>query len=101
MESIMGRGKPVVLAALGNPYLLRNFPSAAAYFVTFSTVAPSETATARALWGEIGFHGHMPVSIPSFAKIGDGIQLEAARSSIPGGISPSGGGRGESPRYTK
>jgi len=34
--------KPVALLALGNPYLLRNFPDVAAYMTTYSTVPPSE-----------------------------------------------------------
>jgi hypothetical protein len=31
----------------------------------------------KALFGEIPVTGHTPVSIPGFAKLGDGIQLTA------------------------
>jgi beta-N-acetylhexosaminidase len=72
--------KPVILIALGNPYLLKAFPNVAAYLATFSPVPVSEAAVVRALFGEIPITGHMPVTIPGFAKIGDGIQLGAARS---------------------
>ena len=66
---------PVVLVSFGNPYLLRSFPKVAAYMAMFSTVPISETSAVKALFGEIGITGHMPVSIPGFAKAGDGIQI--------------------------
>ena len=80
METLAGSGKPLVLLALGNPYLLRSFPAVSAYLATFSSVAPSETAVVKALWGEIEIRGHLPVSIPGLAARGDGIQLKAARA---------------------
>jgi len=85
LESVMATGKPVALVALGNPYLLRNFPNAAAYLVTFSSVPPSEIAAAKALWGEIDISGHLPVSIPGEAKFGEGIQLPAVHPVTSGG----------------
>ena len=68
---------PVALISLGNPYLLRNFPAVAAYAATFSTTATSELAAAKAILGEIPIGGKMPVSIPGFAKIGDGLTVPA------------------------
>jgi beta-N-acetylhexosaminidase len=79
MEAIEATHKPVTLVALGNPYLLRNFPDVAAYIATFSNVPPSETAAVKALFGEMAIRGHMPVSIPGLANYGDGIQLPATR----------------------
>jgi beta-N-acetylhexosaminidase len=79
VEALTTTGKPVILIALGNPYLLRNFPNVSAYLATFSTVPPSETAAVKALWGEIPIRGHLPVSIPGLAKSGDGISLGATR----------------------
>ena len=79
METLAGSGKPVTLIALGNPYLLRNFPDVAAYLATFSTVPPSEAAAVKALWGEIAIHGRLPVTIPGQAALGEGIQLAATR----------------------
>jgi beta-N-acetylhexosaminidase len=81
LEMLGATGKPVALIALGNPYLLRNFPTVAAYLATFSTVPPSETAAVKALWGEIAITGHLPVTIPGEAKYGEGIQVRATRSS--------------------
>jgi beta-N-acetylhexosaminidase len=79
IEAIEAAGKPVVMVALGSPYLLRNFPNVTAYLATFSSVPPSETAAVKALWGEIPIRGHLPVSIPGFAKVGEGIQVSSIR----------------------
>jgi beta-N-acetylhexosaminidase len=80
MEAVAATGKPVALAALGNPYLLRSFPQVAAYLATFSTVPPSEISAVRAVFGEINIRGHLPVSIPGIANYKDGIQVQATRA---------------------
>jgi beta-N-acetylhexosaminidase len=77
VEAIAARGSNVALIALGSPYFLRNFPNLSAYIATFSTVAPSEIAAVRALFGEIALRGRTPVTIPGMAKYGDGLQLAA------------------------
>ena len=76
IQSLIATKKPVVLIALGNPYLLRNFPDVAAYLAMYSTVPPSEIAAAKALFGAIPINGKLPVSIPGLAKLGDGISME-------------------------
>ena len=75
IDTLVGWGKPVALIAMGNPYLLRNFPNVTAYLATYSTVAPSEAAAVRAIFGEIPIRGHLPVTIPGLAALGDGIQV--------------------------
>jgi beta-N-acetylhexosaminidase len=77
LDALTATGKPVALVALGNPYLVRGFPKAAAFLLTFSTVPPSEIAAVRALFGEVPVRGRAPVTIPGVAKIGDGIDLGA------------------------
>jgi len=79
VETLIASGQPVALVALGNPYLLRNFPGVTAYLATFSNVPPSEIAAVQALFGEIGIRGHLPVTIPGLANYGEGIQVPAAR----------------------
>jgi beta-N-acetylhexosaminidase len=74
-RNLIATKKPVVFLALGNPYLLRNFPEVAAYVALYSTVPPSEIAAAKALFGEIPIEGRLPVSIPGLAKLGAGIQV--------------------------
>jgi beta-N-acetylhexosaminidase len=75
LDALFATGKPVALIALGNPYLVRSFPRAAAFLLTFSTVPPSEAAAVTALFGESPIRGHTPVTIPGVAKIGEGIAL--------------------------
>lgn len=81
VEKLIASEKPVVFIALGNPYLLRAFPKVAAYLATFSTTQPSEAAAVRAVVGETGISGKLPVTIPGFAQIGDGLRTEAKTAS--------------------
>jgi beta-N-acetylhexosaminidase len=68
---------PVAIVAMGNPYLLSAFPKTAAYLATFSSTPPSESSAVKALFGEIPVTGHLPVTIPGYAKYGEGIQQPA------------------------
>jgi len=75
---------PVTLVALGNPYLVRGFPNVSAYLTTYSPTPTSETALAKAIFGEIAITGHLPVTIPGVAKLGDGIQVPMASPVVRG-----------------
>ncbi len=79
IEDLIAKKKPVMLIALGNPYLLRTFPGVSAYMTTYSTVPVAETAAVKALFGEIAIGGKLPVTIPGFAQYGDGIMLPASK----------------------
>jgi beta-N-acetylhexosaminidase len=68
---------PVVLVSLGSPYVIAAFPKSAAYLATLSPTVPSEVSAAKALFGEIAIQGHIPVTIPGFAALNDGIQIPA------------------------
>jgi beta-N-acetylhexosaminidase len=68
--------KTVVLA-MGNPYLAQDFPAVQNYICTFSNEAVSEVSAGKALFGEIAFRGHLPVSIPTIAQRGAGIERSA------------------------
>jgi beta-N-acetylhexosaminidase len=63
---------------MGSPYPILKFPGIHSYLCTFSPVATSERAVARALFGEIGIHGKLPVTLPEIAKRGDGIDMNVA-----------------------
>jgi beta-N-acetylhexosaminidase len=84
LNSLIAGKAPVLLAALGNPYLVRSFPNVAAYLTTYSPTPTSETALAKALFGEIAITGHLPVTIPGVAKYGDGVQVPVASAVIKG-----------------
>lgn len=77
LDNLVATKKPVMLVALGNPYLLRTFPGVTAYATTYSSVPVSEVAAVKALFGEIAVGGKLPVSIPGLAKHGEGIELAA------------------------
>jgi beta-N-acetylhexosaminidase len=84
LNALIAGKVPVLLAALGNPYLVRSFPNVAAYLTTYSPTPTSETALAKALFGEIAITGHLPVTIPGVAKYGDGIQVPVATAVVKG-----------------
>ncbi|MBI2684926.1 MAG: hypothetical protein HYX27_01320 [Acidobacteria bacterium] len=57
LEKLMGAGKRVILAAMGNPFLVRSYPDAALALTTYSTVPVSETALVKVLLGEMPANG--------------------------------------------
>ncbi len=70
-------GDKTVVVALGSPYAILNFPGIKSYVCTYSWVTTSERAAAKALVGEIGISGKLPVTLPGVAKRGDGMVVGA------------------------
>jgi beta-N-acetylhexosaminidase len=83
LNGLLAGKVPVMLVALGNPYLVRAFPNVSAYLTTYSPTPTSEAALAKALFGETAITGRLPISIPGIAKYGDGIQVPAANTAVP------------------
>jgi len=77
-----------VVLAMGNPYVVRDFPAIQNYVCAFSNATVSETAAVKALFGEIPIGGHLPITIPGIASRGEGMERPARRASI----QPSSGG---------
>ena len=75
VKKLAASRKPLVWVAFGNPYILRLAPEAGTYLCTFSYSDVSQIAAAKALAGEIGITGKMPVSIPTYSKVGDGLRV--------------------------
>jgi len=71
----------LVMVAFGNPYLIRQVPSAASYLATFGVGDALESAAAQAITGRSPIGGVSPVSLPGFFSRGDGIRRPAAASS--------------------
>ena len=65
------------VVAMGNPYLVSDFPKIETYMCTFSNATVSEIAAVKALFGEIPIRGHLPVTIPSVAQRGAGLERPA------------------------
>jgi len=70
----LARKDKVVAVALGNPYLIRQFPSVQTYLVTYGVSDALERAAAAAVLGRASITGTTPVSLPGFFKRGDGIR---------------------------
>ena len=70
-----------VVAAMGSPYIISQFPETQTYLCTFSNVKVSEVSAVKAMFGEIPITGHLPVSIPSIAQRGAGLTTPAQRFS--------------------
>ncbi len=89
LTAILDRAAPrTVVLAMGNPYVLQDFPAIQNYVCAFSNATVSETATVKAIFGEIPVAGHLPVTIPQIASRGEGIE----RPALPLSLSPSSGG---------
>jgi beta-N-acetylhexosaminidase len=56
-----------VVVALGNPYLIAQYPAIQNYVCTFSNAPVSEVSAVKFLFGEIPARGHLPVTIPGVA----------------------------------
>jgi beta-N-acetylhexosaminidase len=80
LQSIL-QAKPAqtTVVSLGSPYMLEDFPAIQNYVCSYSNVPPAEAAVVKALFGEIPFHGRLPVTIPGQAQRGAG--MDAAQPS--------------------
>lgn len=72
VNELIANGKPTVIAAFGNPYLIGAFPNAKTWVSEFSTNSLAQRAVANALLGKTAMTGRIPVSVPGAAKRGDG-----------------------------
>ena len=73
-------GRPHIVVAFGNPYLLTEFPDVGTYLTAWSGVPVSERAVVDAILGRIEVTGRTPTRIGDF-RIGDGIQIPARNGS--------------------
>jgi beta-N-acetylhexosaminidase len=80
VQELAGGRAPLAVVSLGNPYLLTAFPAAPAYLLGWGGAPISQTAAARALAGIAPITGLLPVSLPPYHEIGDGLQRAATRA---------------------
>lgn len=74
---VEGAPDRTAVLAMGSPYTILDYPGIRTYACAFSSVATSERAMVRALFGEIPITGKLPVTLPSVAQRGEGIDLPA------------------------
>jgi beta-N-acetylhexosaminidase len=70
----LARKEKVIAVALGNPYLIRQFPNVSTYVVTYGVGDALERAAAAVVLGKARATGTTPVSLPGFFNRGDGIR---------------------------
>ncbi len=69
----VGPERPMMVISFGNPYLLTSLPESPGYLIAWGSHAVSQNAAVRALFGQAAISGRLPVSIPPFHGIGDGL----------------------------
>jgi beta-N-acetylhexosaminidase len=77
VDQMLATGKPTVVMAFGSPYLIERFPNAKNWVAEFSSNDVSQRAAVRALFGQVAMQGHIPVTVPSTSKRGDGLSVPA------------------------
>lgn len=69
-----------VVISFGDPYLLRQIPSARTYLLAWSETDASQRAAAAALTGRIPITGVLPIDLPPHYPVGHGLMVP----SLPG-----------------
>jgi len=83
VEQLATSGRPLVVVAGGNPYVLRQFPSVSSYLVTYGRGDALEEAAALALAGRAPIGGRAPVTLPGYFRAGDGLSRAATGAAGP------------------
>jgi beta-N-acetylhexosaminidase len=64
VQALLATGKPVVVAAMRNPYDVASFPTAATVLDTYGYTGDQIESLVRVMFGEVNPTGLLPVSIP-------------------------------------
>ena len=79
LRDLMHKTDRIVLASLGTPYLIQDFPAILVYLCAYKSNSVMQNALVNALLGRAIISGELPVTIPGVAKIGDGIRVEKTK----------------------
>jgi beta-N-acetylhexosaminidase len=71
--------RPFVTVFFGNPYVPMFMPDLPAVMLTYDFYDLAEASAVKALAGEIPIGGRLPIELPGYAKVGDGIDRPASR----------------------
>jgi beta-N-acetylhexosaminidase len=74
--------RPVIVVAMGLPYLVERVPEAKAVMAVYSYRSSATEAAVASIFGEQGTPGKLPVSLTRY-PFGHGLQLQAERDSTP------------------
>jgi beta-glucosidase-like glycosyl hydrolase len=73
VESLSAAGAKLIGVSFGDPYLAADLPGLATYVAAYGDQPVMQAAAARALFGETGISGRLPVTIPGVAERGTGV----------------------------
>ena len=79
LHALMNKTDRTILASLGTPYLIQEFPEIPVYLCAYKSNSVMQNALVNALLGRAIISGELPVTIPGVAKIGDGIRVEKTK----------------------
>lgn len=75
VETLEARRTPHIVVSFGNPYLITGIPGVQAYMLAWGGSRVSQVAAARALFGEFPIRGRLPIDIPRFFALGEGLRF--------------------------
>lgn len=73
---------PMVVISFGSPYVLRQIPEVPSYLCAYESTALAGRAALRAVFGEIPITAKLPVSIPGYYHVGDGLNRAARKMEL-------------------
>jgi len=73
VRELLKKSDRIILASLGTPYLLQDFPEVSTYLCAYKGSSIMQNALADALLGFKDISGRLPVNIPDLYEIGSGI----------------------------
>ena len=79
--------RPLIVAALSQPYDLMAFPAVDSYLATYGAQPASLSALAQILCGEIAAQGQLPVELPGLYPLGWRSTEERSRVYLPSTLS--------------
>lgn len=77
LDQLFETETPMAVVSFGSPYEIRKMPNTPSYLCAYGTGGTAVNAAVKAVFGEIPVRGKLPVSIPEFYAIGDGLQRDA------------------------
>jgi beta-glucosidase-like glycosyl hydrolase len=76
IHKLTARDKDIVVISFSSPYFLRHFPDVGAYLCAYRYSSEAQAVAVKALFGEIGIQGRLPVSIPGLFPLGHGLKID-------------------------
>lgn len=80
VRELTSSGKATAVVSFGSPYFLKEFPDAACYICAYRSSPEAQRTAAAAVFGEVGFLGRLPVSLPGLFHRGHGLVLPAVKA---------------------